>query len=290
MHIPAELLSGAVCPVTATLSIAGVGLSAAALLRHPERTPRPADFALTGATVFTLQMLNYPLPGGLSGHLLGGTLAAALLGLPGGILCMALVLLVQTLLFADGGLGMLGANTLNMALIGTALGGLVLRALARAPRHLAYAFAGLCSVLGATLALCAELALCGKLTLGLGATLLGTHAALATLEGLVTLALLSIIPARQSDAPLTRRAMVALSSILLAALLLTPLASAFPDALEWSLARFSLLPGAPAFTGAPFADYAIAAVPASLAALLCALVGCAVIAMAALPLRALRKH
>lgn len=286
MHLPAEMLQGAVCPVTATLSIAGCSLAAATLLRKPAAAPRPADVALTGATLFALQMLNYPLPGGLSGHLLGGVFASALLGVPGGVLCTALVLLVQTLLFADGGLGMLGANVLNMAILSAGVGGLLLATLRRRglSRFAAFALAGAASTLLATLALCGELAASARLTAPLAGTLLATHLAVAAIEGAATLGLLALVP-KTEGAPLTRRATATLAATLLAALALTPLASALPDALEWSLERFSLLPGAPNFAAAPFADYTLAAIstPAlsTLAAALLGTLACAALGLLA---------
>ena len=77
MHIPSEMLSGAVCPVTAAVSLVGVAASAALLVRRPASAPRAGDFALTGAAVFALQMLNYPVWGGVSGHLVGGVFASS---------------------------------------------------------------------------------------------------------------------------------------------------------------------------------------------------------------------
>ena len=281
MHLPAEMLSGAVCPVSATLSILGVGAAATALIRHPERAPRAADFALVGTTVFALQMLNYPLFEGVSGHLLGGTFAAAVLGVPGGILCLSLVLLVQCLLFADGGLGMLGANVLNMAVIGAGLGGFLLQWMcARGWKRLgAFAFAGAGAVLAATVALCGELALGGRGGAGVAGVLLGTHLAVAAVEGVSTLGLLAVIPEPEAGRALSRRAVLAFGGVLAGALALTPLASAFPDALEWTLERFSLLPNAPNFVAAPFADYAVGALPEGLSTLVAA--ACGVVAVAA---------
>jgi cobalt/nickel transport system permease protein len=80
---------------------------------------------LAAAFVFSVQMLNFPVAGGTSGHLLGGALAAVLVGPWLGPLCVAVVLVVQGLLFADGGLSALGLNVVNMAVIG-AWGGYVL--------------------------------------------------------------------------------------------------------------------------------------------------------------------
>lgn len=292
MHVPSEMLTGAVCPVTAAVSLIGVGASAALLLRH-KAAPRAGDFALTGAAVFALQMLNYPVWGGVSGHLVGGVFASAVLGVPGGVLCVALVLLAQTLLFADGGLLMLGANVLNMALLGAGLGGLLMawlrgRGLSRA---WAVAFAGAASVMAAAGALGVELLACGKAPLAAVGTLLGVHLALACVEGLATLGLLALVrPAEGAATALPRRGVAVMGALVAAALALAPFASAFPDAFEWTMERFALLPGAPNFTAAPFADYQLPAVShETLSAFLAGAVGTLAVAAAGfalcLPLR-----
>lgn len=282
MHIPSEMLSGAVCPVTAAVSLVGVAASAALLVRRPASAPRAGDFALTGAAVFALQMLNYPVWGGVSGHLIGGVFASALLGVPGGVLCMALVLLAQTLLFADGGLLMLGANVLNMALLGAGVGGLLtawLRGRGWA-RGAAVALAGGASVMLAAVALGVELLACGKAPLSAVGTLLAVHLALACVEGVATLGLLALVRPAEGVA-LPRRGTVALTALVAAALLLSPFASAFPDAFEWTMERFSLLPGAPNFTAAPFADYLLPGVShEGLSGLLAGAVGVLAVALA----------
>lgn len=282
MHIPSEMLSGAVCPVTAAVSLVGVAASAALLVRRPASAPRAGDFALTGAAVFALQMLNYPVWGGVSGHLIGGVFASALLGVPGGVLCMALVLLAQTLLFADGGLLMLGANVLNMALLGAGVGGLLtawLRGRGWA-RGAAVALAGGASVMLAAVALGVELLACGKAPLSAVGTLLAVHLALACVEGVATLGLLALVRPAEGVA-LPRRGTVALTALVAAALLLSPFASAFPDAFEWTMERFSLLPGAPNFTAAPFADYLLPSVShEGLSGLLAGAVGVLAVALA----------
>lgn len=265
MHIPAEMLHGAVCPVTATLAIAGIGTAAITLVRHPKAAPKAADMALTGATVFGLQMLNYPIYNGISGHLIGGVFAAALLGVPGGVLCTALVLLAQTLLFADGGLGMLGANIVNMSLIGAGLGGLLLQVLRRrgVAEPLAVAGAAFASTLAAVVALGGELLACRAAPLAAIGSLLALHAVLACVEGAITPVLTAVIKPT-SVGVLGRRGLTVLGGITLAALLCAPLASAFPDAFEWTMARFSLLPDAPNFAHAPLADYTVPAVSSEL--------------------------
>ena len=72
-----------------------------------------------------MQMLNVPIGAGVSGHVIGGVFAAAVLGVPAAVLSVALVLVIQTLLFADGGLDMLGLNVFNMAVVGAGFGGLL---------------------------------------------------------------------------------------------------------------------------------------------------------------------
>src|SRR5215204_4823990 len=99
----------------------GVGVS----LRRAAQTLQEKQAPLAGlvaAYIFAVQMLNFPVAAGTSGHLLGGALAAVLVGPWAGALCVSVVLLVQGLLFADGGLSALGLNIINMALV-TAWGG-----------------------------------------------------------------------------------------------------------------------------------------------------------------------
>ena len=79
------------------------------------------------AFIFAVQMLNFPVAGGTSGHLLGAALAAILLGPWLACLVMAVVLTAQAFVFADGGITALGANILNMGVLGALLAGLVLR-------------------------------------------------------------------------------------------------------------------------------------------------------------------
>ena len=87
--------------------------------------PTAQKFALVSTAVFAMQMLNVPIGAGVSGHVIGGVFAAAVLGVPAAVLSVALVLVIQTLLFADGGLDMLGLNVFNMAVVGAGFGGLL---------------------------------------------------------------------------------------------------------------------------------------------------------------------
>src|SRR5437588_12666228 len=126
MHIPDGLLDGKT--VCATMALAAGGLGTA-LWQARKNLParRVPLMGLCGAFIFAAQMLNFPVAGGTSGHLLGGVLAAVLLGPSAAILVMTCVLLVQCFMFLDGGLLSLGANVCNMAIVNVCGGSLVFR-------------------------------------------------------------------------------------------------------------------------------------------------------------------
>ncbi|MGW6444350.1 energy-coupling factor ABC transporter permease [Lentzea sp. NPDC055074] len=130
MHMSDGLLNAPVSVVF--LVVAAVGVGFALVKARADLDDRTAPMAgLVATFVFAVQMINFPILPGASGHLLGGALAAILVGPYVGALCVTIVLVVQALLFADGGLTALGANVTNMALIGTAAGFLVAVALRR---------------------------------------------------------------------------------------------------------------------------------------------------------------
>ena len=103
--------------------IAALAMAFCAYKARTELDERTVPLAgLVAAFIFAVQMVNFPILPGVSGHLLGGALAAILVGPFTGALCIAIVLIVQSLLFADGGVTALGTNITNMALIGVAVG------------------------------------------------------------------------------------------------------------------------------------------------------------------------
>ena len=261
MHVPSEMLAGSLCPVTAAVAVVGVGAATLALLRERTSAPRAGRFALVCAAVFGLQMLNYPVAGGVSGHLIAGVFAAALLGVPAGVLAMAVVLTLQTLLFADGGLSMLGANVLNMAILGAGAGGLIRLAMKRRGLSDAWAtgLAAAASVELAALALSLQLLAGSPAPAAAIAQLIAVHAVLALVEGAATAALVGLC-APVADAARARRGYAALAGLVLVCLAAAPFASAFPDAFEWTMTRFNLLPDAPNFARAPFANYTVASI------------------------------
>ena len=124
MHVPDGFLDAPTSMATGIVAVAGVAL---ALRRsRGDLDDRVAPLAgLVATFVFAAQMLNFPVAAGTSGHLLGGALAAVLVGPWTATLCITVVLLVQALVFADGGLTALGTNVTLMALIGVWVGWLV---------------------------------------------------------------------------------------------------------------------------------------------------------------------
>ncbi|CAA0089841.1 putative fused nickel transport protein LarMN [Mycolicibacterium vanbaalenii] len=104
-------------------AIAVIALAICVWKARTELDERTVPLAgLVAAFIFAVQMVNFPILPGVSGHLLGGALAAILVGPYTGALCIAIVLVVQSLLFADGGVTALGMNIVNMAVIGVAAG------------------------------------------------------------------------------------------------------------------------------------------------------------------------
>ncbi len=252
-------MEGALCPVSATVAAVGIG-AAAWVGAKSQHKPDALRFASVSALVFAGQMMNFPIQNGTSGHLLGGVLASALLGTPFGILSIALVLAVQCLLFSDGGLAVLGANMVNMSLLGAGIGGL-LAGRVQKTRLLSLARLGAAawfSVLLAAFACSAELALAGAIPFSLAApAMLGTHAVIGLGEALLTVSAFALLPSPAPDSR-TSALVPALTAVLIA-LVLSPFASGFPDGLEWVADRLGFLhESAPAFV-APFADYSLAA-------------------------------
>ena len=250
-------MNGAVCPVTAAVAATGIAGAAWAAARS-EHKPDAVKFASVSALVFAGQMMNFPISSGTSGHLLGGVLAAALLGTPFGVLAIALVLGVQCLLFSDGGLAVLGANVLNMSLIGAGVGGLIAGRLQdRSAGSLArLGFAAWISVVLASIACSLELALSGAVPFSLCApAMLGTHAVIGVGEALITVLAYSLLAAPAADP--RKSAMVPAVAAILIALVLSPFASRLPDGLESVAAKLGFMhAAAPAFA-APLADYSL---------------------------------
>ena len=126
MHVPDGFLDAPTSLVTAAVAATGVAIALRGARR--ELDDRIAPLAGIIATfVFAGQMINFPVAGGTSGHLMGGALAAVLVGPCTGLLCLTVVLLVQSLLFADGGITALGTNVVLMGVVTVVTGYAVFR-------------------------------------------------------------------------------------------------------------------------------------------------------------------
>jgi cobalt/nickel transport system permease protein len=188
--------------------VALVGLAVCVARARRDLDDRTAPLAgLVAAFVFAVQMLNFPVLPGVSGHLLGGALTAILVGPYVGALCVAIVLVLQALLFADGGLSALGTNITNMALIGTFVGfavAVAMRPLARRSRAglLLTAFvAAWVNTVVASMGFVLEYALGGQgLALGTVFGLMaGFHALIGIGEGVITALTVGAVAAVRPD-------------------------------------------------------------------------------------------
>lgn len=207
MHMSDGLVNAPTSLVFGAIAIAGLALC---LFRaRADLDERTAPMAgLVTAFVFAVQMINFPILPGASGHLLGGALVAILVGPWVGTVCIAIVLLVQALLFADGGLTALGTNITNMALIGVFTGfgvAVALRSLARRSRAglITTAFvAAFVNTVVASLGFVLEYAIGGSGGVSLGSVfglMVGLHALIGIGEGVITAATVGAVAAVRPD-------------------------------------------------------------------------------------------
>ncbi|WP_407663933.1 energy-coupling factor ABC transporter permease [Mycolicibacterium sarraceniae] len=198
MHMSDGLVNASTSVVFGILAIAVVAFCGwRARTELDERTVPLAG--LVAAFIFAVQMINFPILPGVSGHLLGGALAAILVGPYTGVLCITIVLVVQSLLFADGGVTALGMNITNMAVIGVAAGysaALVLYGLVRRRRPGSVPALGVVGFLAALIGtVCASMGFVVEYAIGGAAPtslttvatyMLGTHVLIGIGEGLIT--------------------------------------------------------------------------------------------------------
>jgi cobalt/nickel transport system permease protein len=270
-HIPDGFLSGPVVAGTAVVSATCLAVAARRSRRRLAEREAPLLGALT-AFVFAAQMLNFPLGAGTSAHLLGGVLVGTLVGPWSGMLVLFAVVLVQALLFQDGGIAALGANTLNLAVIGAGVGFLLYRWVfallgnGETRRTLAAALAAFGSTVLVGTAVALELSMSG--TVPLGAALLvvgGAHVLVGIGEAVLTGSILTLVLRSRPDlvtavaSPTrgTRRfAFAALGLTVTVAVGAAYLASSRPDVLAAAAARFGLTGRETGIVTPPFAGYA----------------------------------
>jgi cobalt/nickel transport system permease protein len=207
MHIPDGFIDG---PTSAAFGVVAAGAVAVSLKKAGEDVleSRAAMTGLVAAFVFAAQMLNFPVASGTSGHLLGGVLAAVLVGPWLGSLAVTVVLVVQALLFADGGISALGLNVLDIAFIPAFVGyGLFLLARKVLPATrggvlAATAVASLLSVVIASLAFVVQYAIGGNGVVSVGsaaAAMVSVHVLIGIGEAIITTLTIGAVLATRPD-------------------------------------------------------------------------------------------
>ena len=207
MHIPDGFIDLKTSAAVATAGVIGVG----AALRGAKNqlTEKSAPLAgLTAVFVFAVQMLNFPVAAGTSGHLLGGALAAVLVGPYAATLAITVVLIIQAFLFADGGLTALGLNLFNMAIVGVWVGYaifLLVRKIMpkkKASIAVAAAVAGFVSVPAAAAGFVLQYAVGSTATYSTSTVLtamISTHILIGIGEAVITFLTVSAVLASRSD-------------------------------------------------------------------------------------------
>ena len=256
MHVPDGFINAQVSVATGVISLGTLW----AYIRNAKNLVADKLIALTGmmsALIFVLQMINFPIAAGTSGHLLGGALAVIVLGPSLGIICISIVVVIQSLLFADGGLSALGVNVLNMAIITSLTGWLTITFWKKLFGDSQFTLisgsviAGLLSVVFSSIAFVMEYAIGGTVSVPLGSVLIAmisTHLFIGLGEGVITALIISLLLRVRSDlvyANTKKNRSNNLSTsygifivLILSLTLVTPYASSSPDGLESVASNF----------------------------------------------------
>ena len=205
MHVPDGFLNVGTVVATFVVSAGGVGNAVRVANKKLGEKQVPL-MGILAAFIFAAQMLNFPVAGGTSGHLIGAALAAIMLGPWAAVLIMSCVLIAQTLIFQDGGLLALGANILNMGIVASFSGYYLYRLLflmlgETRRSQLIGGFAGAWgSVFLASIVCAIELAVSGTSPIQIALpAMAGIHALIGIGEGLITGAVLSLVLATRAD-------------------------------------------------------------------------------------------
>lgn len=209
MHIPDGFVDLKTAISTGVVSAGGLAV-AIYKVKSYFKAKVIALMGVISALIFALQMINFTIPGGTSGHLLGGALAAIVLGPHAGAIVVAVVLIVQAFIFMDGGVVALGANIFNMAIIGVYGSYLIYWLICKISKSkiaffTSVAVASWLSVVIASLFAALELGISG--TYALGVTLkamTGVHAVIGIGEAIITVAVVAFISKIRPDLILTR--------------------------------------------------------------------------------------
>ena len=207
MHAPDGFINAPVSLIAGIIAVIGIAICLRGARQQLDERTAPLA-GLVAVFIFAMQMINFPVGAGTSGHLLGGALAVILVGPYAGTLAVTVVVIVQALLFADGGLSALGINVINMAFVTAIVGWFVFRGVVRLtggsrPAVMAGAFlAGFLSVPASALAFVGEYAVGGTGTIDLMAVLaamVGVHLLIGIGEGVITAFVVLAVYAARPD-------------------------------------------------------------------------------------------
>lgn len=263
MHIPEQMMNGAICPVTAGIAVTGLALAGYAAFKTKKK-PSLSFFASVAAFIFAAQMLNFPIGGGTSGHYLGAAFAAIALGTPFGILAMALVVTIQAVVFSDGGLTVLGANIVNMSILGAGLPGILYSMFFRKNENALSRLSGVffvsfLSVIAAASLCSFELSISTAGSAGdIFSAMLKPHSLIALAEASATLVFAAVFSGvkLQSDNHRWNKSLLILAAFIMA-LIISPFASSFPDGLESAAGHLGILKESEPLFVTPLSDYSI---------------------------------
>ena len=250
MHVPDGFMNVTMSAATGVISFGTLW----AYIRSAKDLIADKFIALTGmmsALIFVLQMINFPIAAGTSGHLLGGALAVIVLGPRLGLICLSVVVIIQSLLFADGGLSALGVNVLNMAIVTSATSWFIvkywIKFIGKNKTSIVSVsvLAGILSVVFSSIAFTIQYAIGGTISIPVGTVLLAmvtTHFIIGFGEGVITALIVTLLirvrpdliyAYERSDENTTKVSFYGLFIILILLLsLVTPFASSSPDGLE----------------------------------------------------------
>ena len=250
MHVPDGFMNVTMSAATGLISFGTLW----AYIRSAKDLIADKFIALTGmmsALIFVLQMINFPVAAGTSGHLLGGALAVIVLGPRLGLICLSVVVIIQSLLFADGGLSALGVNVLNMAIVTSATSWFIVKywikfiGKNKTSILTVSVLAGILSVVFSSIAFTIQYAIGGTISIPVGTVLIAmvsTHLIIGLGEGIITALIITLLMRvrpdlvyayDRSDENTTKVSFYGLFIILILLLsLVTPFASSSPDGLE----------------------------------------------------------
>ena len=250
MHVPDGFMNVTMSAATGVISFGTLW----AYIRSAKDLVADKFIALTGmmsALIFVLQMINFPIAAGTSGHLLGGALAVIVLGPRLGLICLSVVVIIQSLLFADGGLSALGVNVLNMAIVTSATSWFIvkywIKFIGKNKTSIVSVsvLAGILSVVFSSIAFTIQYAIGGTISIPVGTVLLAmvtTHFIIGFGEGVITALIVTLLirvrpdliyAYERNDENTTKVSFYGLFIILILLLsLVTPFASSSPDGLE----------------------------------------------------------